>query len=47
MGGRDEVMRANVLDLAILVRNESARILKDLPPTQLCKVSASCTIDLV
>ena len=29
MGGRDEVMRADVLDLAILVRNESARILKE------------------
>ena len=35
------------LIIAILVRNDSARNLKDLPPTQLCKVSASCTVDLV
>ena len=35
MGGRDEVLRANVLDLAILVGNESARILKEPMATSL------------
>ena len=32
------VVRADALVVAILVRNQSVRSLKDLPPTQLCKL---------
>ena len=37
-GGRGSWLRASVPVVAILIRNDSARILKDLPPTQLCKI---------
>ena len=35
-GGGGLCLRVGVPVIAILIRNDSARILKDLPPTQLC-----------
>ena len=32
------IVRADAFVVAILVRNQSVRSLKDLPPTQLCKL---------